>query len=299
MDKVGQNAAKMIISASYRTDIPAYYGDWFLNRLAAGSVDVRNPFSRKIAKVPLDPAAVSGFVFWTRNPAPFKSGFQAVADIGSPFIIQMTITGYPRALEPGVMDTDAAVQAFRSLRNTWGPRAVIWRYDPVLITSLTPRDWHVQNFTRLARDISGATDEVVLSHAHIYRKTARNLEKAAKSANFNWEDPDIAMKQDLLIDIAHIARDHGMTPTLCTQPNLLADGLTPARCIDAARLSDVAGALIQSRQHGQRPGCLCAKSRDIGRYDTCAQGCAYCYANQSRAAAGRNLVEHDPGSAQL
>lgn len=296
---VGQNAATMIISASYRNDIPAYFGDWFLNRLDAGHTDVRNPFNGKTARVSLAASAVSGFVFWTRNPAPFKAGFEAVAARAAPFIIQMTITGYPRALEAGVIDTDSAIQAFRALSETWGPRAVVWRYDPVLITSLTPYEWHIQNFSRLARALSGATDEVVLSHAHIYRKTSRNLDKAAAAMDFTWQDPDMASKQDLLADLAARAQAHGLRPSLCAQPDLLVEGLDLARCIDARRLSDVAGTSIQSRQRGQRPGCLCAESRDIGRYDTCAQGCAYCYANQSRTAASENVQAHDRCAVRL
>lgn len=296
---VRQTAPAMIISASYRTDIPAYYGDWFLNRLAAGYVEVRNPYGGKASRISLAPDAVSGFVFWSRNPAPFADGFAAVAARGAPFIIQMTITGYPRALEPGVLDTQAAIAAFRDLAGTWGPRAAIWRYDPVLISDLTGPDWHIQNFTQLAASLAGATDEVVLSHAHIYRKTARNLDRAAQAAGFGWQDPSDADKRALLMELAEIAKAHGITANLCAQPHLLTDTLTPARCIDGKRLSDVAGASVQARQRGQRPGCLCAESRDIGRYDTCAQGCAYCYANQSRAAATLNVQAHASDSQQL
>lgn len=296
---VRQNAAAMIISASYRTDVPAYYRDWFLNRLAAGYAEVRNPYSGKVARVSLAADDVSGFVFWTRNPAPFTGGFEAVAARGTPFTIQMTITGYPRALEPGVLDTNAAIAAFRDLAKTWGPRAAVWRYDPELISDITNTDWHLQNFAKLGAALEGATDEVVLSHAHIYRKTARNLDKAAEVAKFSWQDPTDEAKRTFLTNLAEIAGAHGMAPSLCAQPDLLSDSLAPARCIDAKRLSDVAGVRIRSRQRGQRPGCLCAEARDIGRYDTCAQGCAYCYANQSRAAAARNVQDHHPLSESL
>jgi hypothetical protein len=296
---VRQNAAAMIISASYRTDVPAYYRDWFLNRLAAGYAEVRNPYSGKVARVSLAADDVSGFVFWTRNPAPFTGGFEAVAARGTPFTIQMTITGYPRALEPGVLDTNAAIAAFRDLAKTWGPRAAVWRYDPVLISDITNTDWHLQNFAKLGAALEGATDEILLSHAHIYRKTARNLDKAAEVAKFSWQDPTDEAKRTFLANLAEIAGAHGMAPSLCAQPDLLSDSLAPARCIDAKRLSDVAGVRIRSRQRGQRPGCLCAEARDIGRYDTCAQGCAYCYANQSRAAAARNVQDHHPLSESL
>ena len=289
----------MIISASYRTDIPAYYRDWFLNRLAAGYAEVRNPYSGKATRISLAADDVSGFVFWTRNPAPFTDGFEAVAKRGVPFIIQMTITGYPRALEPGVLDTNAAIAAFRDLAKTWGSRAAVWRYDPVLISDLTNTDWHLQNFRNLAAALERATDEVVLSHTHIYRKTARNLDKSAEAMRFSWQDPTDEAKRTLLTNLAEIAGAHGMAPSICAQPDLLSDSLAPARCIDAKRLSDVAGTAIKSRQRGQRPGCLCAEARDIGRYDTCAQGCTYCYANQSRGAASRNVQAHDQAAEAL
>ena len=143
------------------------------------------------------------------------------------------------------------------------------------------------------------TDEVVLSHTHIYRKTSRNLDKAAEAAKFSWQNPTDEAKRILLAKLADIAGTHDMTPSLCAQADLLSDSLAPARCIDAKRLSDVSGAPIRSRQRGQRPDCLCAEARDIGRYDTCAQGCAYCYANQSRAAAARNVQDHDPQGERL
>lgn len=286
----------MIVSASYRADIPAYYGDWFLARLAAGYAEVRNPYGGRPYRVDLTPAAVDGFVFWTRNPAPFRPALDAVAAMGRPFVLQMTITGYPRALEPGVLETDAAVRAFRALAAQFGPRALVWRYDPVVLTALTPAAWHKENLRRLADALAGATDECVFSFAQIYRKSRRNLDRAG----VEWRDPPSAEKQDLLAELAEIARAAGMAPSLCAQPDLLdGAGMIAARCIDAERLGDVAGAPIAAKTKGARPGCLCAESRDIGRYDACPQGCVYCYANVSRDAARRVLAAHDQSAATL
>ena len=183
----------------------------------------------KAARVSLATGGVSGFVFWTRNPASFTDGFEAVAARDTPFIILMTITGYPRALEPGVLETNSAITALRDWAKTWGPRAIVWRYDPLLISDLTNTDWHLQNFTKLAAALEGATDEVVLSHAHIYRKTSRNLDKAAKAMRFRWQDPADEAKHALLTQLADIACAHGMTPGLCAQPDLLSDTLVRAR----------------------------------------------------------------------
>ncbi len=285
----------MIVSASYRTDIPAYYGDWFVARMAAGHADVRNPYGGRPNRVALTADAVSGFVFWTRNPAPFDRGFQAAAALGRPMVVQFTLTGYPRALEPGVLETEAAVRAFHDLSGRFGRRAVVWRYDPVVLTAATPAEWHVRNIDRLATALAGATDECALSFAHIYRKTRRNLD----AAGLAWRDPPADEKRDLLKRLAEVVAAHGLTPTLCAQPDLLTEGLAPAACIDAGRLADVGGAPLEVRTKGNRPGCLCAESRDIGRYDSCAQGCAYCYANQSRAVASRRLAAHDAQAVHL
>lgn len=285
----------MIVSASYRTDIPAYYGDWFLNRLAAGFAEVGNPYGGPPYRVSLAPGDVSGFVFWTRNPAPFARGFEAVQATGRPFVVQMTVTGYPRALEPGVIDAAAAVAAFRSLARRLGPRAVVWRYDPVVLTELTPPDWHLEAVRRLADVLAGVTDECVFSFAHVYRKSRRNLD----ASGLSWTDPEPAAKRDLLAALGDIVAERGMAARLCAQPDMRAGVLEAARCIDAVRLGDVAGAPIAARIRGARPGCLCAESRDIGRYDACPQGCVYCYANRSRAAARATLAAHDPHAVRL
>jgi hypothetical protein len=136
---------------------------------------------------------------------------------------------------------------------------------------------------------------VVFSFLQPYRKTVRNLDAAASLHGFEWRDPPLDEKRELLADLAAIALDAGITPTLCTQPHLLdVPGLSAARCIDMKRLSDIAGRDVAGRRKGNRPGCDCAESRDIGDYDTCTQGCAYCYAVNSRSVAQRRLKGHDP-----
>ncbi len=289
----------MIVSASYRTDIPAFYGAWFLNRLAAGHCMVANPYGGRPYRVALAGPGVDGFVFWTRNAGPFLDALDRVAQ-SKPFVVQFTVTGYPRALDRSVTDAERAVAQIRRIAAVHGPRAVVWRYDPVLITGLTPPDWHRAAFARLAVDLAGAVDEVVVSFANIYRKTARNLAEAARRHGFDWRDPDVAEKHALLSTLAEIAAGHGMMLAPCTQPALALPGTRPARCVDAARLSDIAAerfpgaAAIRARTKGNRPGCLCDESRDIGAYDTCPHGCVYCYAVRSRDAAQAALRRHDP-----
>ena len=272
----------MIVSASYRTDIPAFYGRWFVNRLRAGWCRTVNPYGGPPGRVDLTPQAVDGFVFWTRNLEPFADGLEAVSALGIPFVVQYTVTGYPRALERSVIEPGRAVVQLRRVRERWGPRAAVWRYDPVVLTSLTPPGWHEATFAALARSLEGITDEVVVSLMQPYRKTARNLDAAARAHRFRWFDPPFEERQALVNRLSDIAAGHGLALTLCSQPALAGP---PAACIDVRRLSDVAGRPVAARLKGNRPGCACAESRDIGAYDSCPHGCAYCYAVTSRAAA--------------
>ncbi len=282
----------MIVSASYRTDIPAFYGDWFMKRLAAGHALVANPYGGKPYRVSLAAGEVDGFVFWTRNIGPLHDRLAEIAAI-APFMVQFTITGYPRALEPGVIETETAIAQIRALSDSFGPRAVVWRYDPIVESSLTPPAWHRENFTRLAGALRGYVDEVTISFAQVYAKTSRNMDVAARDHGFAWGDPQGRDKRALAGALAEIAGSHGMRLTVCSQPEHTVDGAAPAQCIDAGRLSDLVDRAIKARVKGNRPGCLCSESRDIGAYDSCPQGCAYCYAVSSRDKAKRFLAAHD------
>ena len=121
----------MIISASFRTDIPAYFGDWFAARRRAGFVDVRNPYNGRMARVDLSPEAVDGYVFWTRNPVPFWANLESLADDRVPFVIQFTLTGYQSIIEPSGLPVARAIAVMQRLRDLYGPDALVWRYDPI------------------------------------------------------------------------------------------------------------------------------------------------------------------------
>ncbi|MGC2412301.1 MAG: DUF1848 domain-containing protein, partial [Stellaceae bacterium] len=283
----------MIVSASYRTDIPAFYARWFLARLRAGYCRVANPYGGGSYEVSLAPGAVDGFVLWTRNLRPLLPDLDQVRRV-APFTVQFTVTGYRRSLETSVIASEEAVGQLRELRRRFGPRAAVWRYDPVVFTTELDAETHAAGFAALARALKGSVDEVVLSVMHPYRKTRRNLDRAAGHNDFLWRDPPPEEKRHLLGRLAAIAREEGMAPMLCSQPELLAPGLGEARCIDAERLADVAQGPIEARASGNRPGCRCALSRDIGAYDTCPHGCVYCYAVADRDRAVANFRKHDP-----
>lgn len=289
----------MIISASYKTDIPTFYGEWFMNRLQAGYCKMVNPYNRRVIRVSLHRDTVEGIVFWTKNVGPFLKRLAEVKERGFPFILQHTITGYPRALEQAVVDASKAVENVRQVSDTFGPRVCVWRYDTIINSSLTPREYHIDTFSRLAKSLEGATDEVVISFAHLYQKTLRNTEKAAKEHGFTWSDPGDEWKKSLAAELASIATTHRIRLTVCSQPQFIMPGCYEARCVDADRLADVAGSPIKACLKGNRKECGCFESRDIGEYDTCPHGCVYCYAVQNQALAKTRYKQHDPLSESL
>lgn len=273
----------MIISASYRTDIPAFYAEWFFTRLRAGHCRVWNPYSRQPYTVDLRPEAVDGIVFWTKNFEPVFRRLRELRDYGRPFTVQYTVTRYPRALEHSVIDGGRCIEHIRDLAEAFGPRCAVWRYDPILFTNLTPEDYHRRNFEEIARRLEGAVDEVVISFAQMYRKTRRNM------AHLDWQDPEGERKRTLAREMAEMAAARGMQLSVCSQREYVVEGAFEARCVDAERLG-AAGA----KRKGNRPDCACHESRDIGDYDTCPHGCVYCYAVTSQAAARRRFRTHDP-----
>lgn len=264
----------MIVSASYRTDIPAFHADWFARRLQAGFALVKNPYGSKPYRVALDPDHADGFVFWTRNPKPFRRVLDGLARAGRPFYLSLTLTGYGPPWETALPDAAGILRQAGGLSDDFGPDRLVWRYDPILFGPGLTADDHRDRFCRLADRLAGRTDEVVMSVTTLYAKSRRNL----AAAGVVVDDPPIAAKRAVLAQLTAEALARGLKPTLCAQPDLLVEGLAPASCIDAGRLGRIAGRSIAARPKGNRPGCACAESRDIGAYDSCRHGCRYCYA---------------------
>lgn len=295
----------MIISASYKTDIPTFYGEWFMNRLRAGYCRMVNPYGGQRYKISLKREDVDGFVFWTKNIGPFLKYLSEIRDKGYPFIVQHSINGYPRELESRVINYAQTVEHMHVLVREYGPDVAIWRYDPIVFSSLTPPDWHLDNFVKLAQALAGATNEVVISFAQIYRKTKRNMDAASQEFNFDWHDHETIMQEQgkaFALELFHIAIKRGITLKVCSQAAFLTEGIVrEARCVDAERLMKVAEwfglsseKAIEAKLKGNRKECGCFESRDIGEYDTCPHGCVYCYAVQRRELALQRFKEHDP-----
>ena len=169
---------RQIISASRRTDIPAFYADWFIDRVRQGECLVPNPYNPKqISKVSLKSEDVIAFVFWTREPHPLMKYLKELDGEGFKYYFLYTITGYPSSIELYSPKRNVAVDHFKKLSDLIGREKVIWRYDPLIFSNQTTLEWHEENFGRLVSDLSGYTERVMLSVIEPYRKTVSRLEK--------------------------------------------------------------------------------------------------------------------------
>ncbi len=279
----------MIVSASRRGDIPAFSGDGFMECLRAGEVDVANPFrpgpGRRIS---LKREDVDAFVFWSRDPRPFLRHLPEIDRRGYPYYFLLTVTGYPRLLEPAVPRVEDAVAFFRELAGRIGRRRVVWRYDPVLFTPSTPFGFHGENFSRLAGLLVPFVSRVIVSFFDPYAKALRRLQKAGIDAAGATGTPD---QQALLLErFAAIAAGSGLEIQSCAEAALPA-GVSlgapahslvgPGKCIDEGLLNELFGLNLSYRKDpAQRKLCLCQQSVDIGSYGICRHGCIYCYARR-------------------
>ncbi len=288
-----------IISASYKTDIPAFYGDWFRNRLDDGFVDVRNPYNNTINRISLLSENVDAFVFWTRNAEPFLPVLSDKIEGQYPFYFQFTVTGYPKPIERSVIDVSLAVEQINRLSIRYGPHSVVWRYDPIFVSDMTPISFHKQNFQQLAERLSGSVNEVTVSFTQLYTKTKRNLAHLDARHSIGFLDPPKECKSELLSSMQETAEELGFRLTLCTQPLLETKEIQGAACIDGDRLANVGVDGLTAALQKNREGCLCVRSRDIGSYDSCPHGCVYCYAVQSPSKARTAAKNHDRSSSIL
>ncbi len=285
----------MIISASRRTDIPAFYSEWFMNRVREGFLLVQNPFNaHQVTHVDLSPGNVDVIVFWTRDPRPLIGRLDELDTLGYRYYFQFTLTGYPKVLEPSVPPVTEQLSAFKALSGKIGAERVIWRFDPIILSDLTPERSVIEGFDRLARELSGSTSRVVISFLHLYTSVKRNLARSGQDIT----SPDEAQARRIARGLADIAAVNSMEIVSCAGTlDLSAEGVGRGKCIDDRLIKKLFGLTVSDRKDRyQRESCLCVESKDVGRYATCTHGCVYCYANSSRTAAHRNRVLHDPES---
>ena len=288
----------MIISASRRTDVPAFYSDWFMNRVRQGYCVVPHPFNRKrIYQVSLRPEDVTAIVFWSKNPKPLVPHLDELDKQGYRYYFLYTLNDYPVELEPHVPDKSDRVKIFRELGGAIGPGRVVWRYDPIIISNRTDWDFHRRAFSRLCRELEGSTERVITSVVQFYTKTRRRLAGLSdKGFEFDQHLTGRNEVRSLLADMSAMALDAGMEIMICASDEDFRDvGVAPSRCIDGDLLSRLWG--IKGpwpKDKGQRPDCGCTVAKDIGVADTCLHHCPYCYATISEKAAMNNFNKHNP-----
>ena len=295
----------MIISASRRTDIPAFYSEWFINRIRAGYCEVPNPFNRKqVARVSLLPDDVELIVFWTRNPRPLFPHLGELRERGYSFYFQFTLLDYPRILNTKTPSLPSSLDTFRNLANLIGVDKVIWRYDPIVLSSMTGVQFHIRTYQLIAEALRGHTRRSIISLLDTYVKTRRRLE-ALKERGF--EPRDLANGshcrdlEGLMTSLAHIATQNGLEIASCAEEvDLRPYGIRSGKCVDDETIHKAFGLDVSHKKDPfQRKACGCVSSKDIGVYDTCPFGCQYCYATSSFERAEANHQRHDPNAPAL
>jgi hypothetical protein len=280
-----------VISASRRTDIPAFHSDWFMHRVRKGFVSVSSPYSNQLFQVSLHPTDVIAIVFWTKNAAPMLPHFDKLSTMGYCFTFLYTINNYPTFLEPLVPEQSHTLRVVESVSQRFGPFSLRWRYDTIVLCEGLDRDWHLRNFRNLCGRLSPYTDECIFSFCDYYKKTTRNMDRLENKHRV----PEQAECIELSEMMADIASEYGITLSSCAHDFLVSDKIMKGRCIDPRVLASIVDsdekldAVRNLRSRPTRKECGCFESKDIGAYDTCGHGCAYCYANTDIERALRNL----------
>lgn len=290
-----------VISASRRTDIPAFHWRWFVNRLRARYCHWINPFNAKqVFRVSLAPDDVAAIVFWTRNAAPMLPDVPWLHSKGYAFYTQYTINGYPEEIEHNSPSIDRAIETLRALSSATSPERVIWRYDPIILGSHTPVEYHVERFEELASRIQHAVRHVYISFCDPYDRTSRRFETLRKRLGWTFEYGSPEQHNQLAEALARIASRYNMQLLSCAESALSASGVRRGACIDQELISRLRPDLdFGLRAAPTREGCGCVQAVDIGAFDTCAFGCEYCYANSSTDAPVRRIKECDPDDTVL
>jgi len=290
---------KRIISVSRRTDIPAFYGEWFMARIKDGFAGVVNPFGGKRYLVPLNPEDVLCLVFWSKDFTPFLDNLRLLDGLGYKFYFNFTVTGLPDIFESNVQ-RPLALESLKELSTTWSPKHINWRFDPIIISSLSDRDFWLRAFPRLAREIQGYVERCYFSFVANYGNVVRNFAEFENTHNLKIYDPTDDFKIELANKLADTAAEHGMQMYSCCGDYLLGEKIKKAHCIDGQLIDELFSPPgFTYNEKPTRDECACTESSDIGAYDTCPHGCIYCYANMNKPKARSAFKNHDPNSAFL
>lgn len=283
----------MIINTGARTDIPAFFSTWFLNRIKEGFVYVRNPYNKEqVTRYKLTPDVVDCLIFCTKNPRPILSRLHELDTFASYWFV--TITPYGRDTEPNVPPVGQVICDVQALSKALGSHRVCWRYDPIFIDERYTIERHIEEFGKMAKDLSGYTDECVISFIDLYEKTKRNFPSAREVS----KEEQIQLAKGF----SQIGKQHHISVKTCAEAaDLRLYGIERSGCITQAVIEKAIGGLTLKniRSKPNRYYCGCIPNRDIGAYNTCMHGCKYCYANYDQETVKRNVQMHDPNSPLL
>lgn len=285
----------MIISASRRTDIPAYYSDWLINRINEGYVYVRNPMNiHQISKISLLPDVVDGIVFWTKNPIPIINKLDKLDKY--PYYFLFTLTSYGKEIEAGLPSKNQElIPAFCDLSKKIGRERIVWRYDPIFINDTYTVEYHKKYFKVLASKLGKYTEKCTVSFLDLYRNTERNIKPLGIRV------PTRDEQFEIMKSFIETAKEYSFYIDTCAEEIDLSElGITHAHCIDQDRLERIGNYRLDVKKDpNQRDICGCVASIDIGTYNTCKNGCVYCYANYSKTTVENQTKNHDPLSPLL
>lgn len=279
----------MILSVSRRTDIPNYYSDWFFNRIKKGFLYVRNPMNaHQVSSIDLSPNVIDCIVFWTKNPANMLDRLGELK--GYDYYFQFTVTGYGQDVEQNLPDKkQVIIPTFKKLSETIGKEKVIWRYDPILINEKYTVEYHVKAFAEIARELSEYTEKIIISFVDLYAKTQRNT----KDLNMRGltDEEMLALGSSL----AKIASEYDLRIESCAENiDLRSVGIEHGHCVDRELIERITGFKMKcEKDKNQRAECGCFDSIDIGSYNTCKNGCKYCYANFNQDRVKQNAEKYN------
>jgi len=282
----------MILSVSRRTDIPNYYVEWFFNRIKEGFVYVRNPMNlHQVSKIDITPKVVDCIVFWTKNPEPMLDRLEELTSYD--YYFQFTLTGYGKDIECNVPHKkEKMIPIFQKLSNRIGTKKAIWRYDPIIFTKKYTPQYHLKAFEQIAAALKGYTQKCVISFVDVYEKNKKNMDLLDSYEIDKNELLEFAKR------MAEIAKDNDMTIGSCAEIIDLDEvGIKHNCCIDKILIEEIIGCRLKvEKDKNQRGQCGCVESVDIGTYNTCKNGCKYCYANYGVESVLNNCGKYDPDS---
>lgn len=277
----------MIINTGMRTDIPAFYSEWFINRIKEGFVYTRNPYyPNQVTKYSLSTDVVDVLAFCTKNPAPMLKHIDLLKAYGQYWFV--TITPYGTEVEPNVPPKEKVMEDFRRLSRIVGADSMGWRYDPIMVTDTYTLERHIADFEKMAENLAGYTKTCVISFIDLYKKVQRNFPEAREVSK--------AERITLGKEFIRIAEKYDMVLKPCAEGTELSEyGADCSGCMTLSAFENAIHSKLDApKTKSQRPECACLLGKDIGQYDTCAHLCKYCYANSDADAVKRNREQHNP-----